>query len=51
MDCGVNTIVTKRRRPNKIAKCAKTARQPFKEEAKKNLFYSALIYLYNTEIN
>ena len=51
MDCGVNTVVTKRRYPNKIATCAKTAHQPFKEKTEKNLPYPALTYLYNTEIN
>ena len=51
MDCGVDTVVTKKRRPNKTAICAKTARQLFKKKAKKNLSYSALTYLYNIEIN
>ena len=51
MDCGGDTVVTKRRRPNKIANYAKTARQPFKKEAEKNFSHPALTYLYNTEIN
>ena len=51
MDCGVDTVVTKKRSPNKTAICAKTARQLFKKKAKKNLSYSALTYLYNIEIN
>ena len=29
MNCGVNNVYTKRRRPNKIATYAKTAYQPF----------------------
>ena len=51
IDCGVDTIITKRKYPNKIAKYAKIAHQPFKKEAKKDLPYLALTYLYNTEIN
>ena len=51
MNYGVDTIVTKRRYPNKIANCAKIAYQPFKKKAKKDLSCPALTYLYNIEIN
>ena len=51
MDCGVNTVITKRRYPNKIITCAKTAHQPFRKKADKDLPHPALTYLYNTEIN
>ena len=51
MDYGVNTVITKRKYPNKITTYAKTAYQLFRKEAKKDLFYLAFIYLYNTEIN
>ena len=46
-----NTVITKRRRPNKIATCAKTARKLFRDLAKKDLPCLALTYLYNIEIN
>ena len=51
MDCGVDTVVTKRKYLNEIATCAKTARQPFREEAEKDLPHPAFTYLYNTEMN
>ena len=51
MDCGVDTVITKRRRPNETAIYAKTVRQPFGEEAEKDLPRPALTYLYNTEMN
>ena len=51
MDCGVDTIITKRRYLFKIATYTKIAYQPFREKAKKDLPYLALTYLYNTEIN
>ena len=51
MDCGVDTVVTKRRHLNEIIICAKTACQLFKEKVKKDLSYLAFTYLYNIEIN
>ena len=46
-----NTVITKRRRPNKIIICAKIARKPFKDLFKKNFPCPALTYFYNIEIN
>ena len=51
MDCGVDTVVIKRRCPNKIATCAKIAHQLFEEKAEKDLSRPALTYLYNIEMN
>ena len=51
MDSGVNTVITKRRRLNKTAICAKTAHKSFKDLSKKNLPRLALTYLYNIEKN
>ena len=51
MDYGVNTIYTKRRRPNEITTCAKTACQPFGDQPKKVLSQPALTYFCNIEIN
>ena len=46
-----NTVITKRRRPNKIIICAKIACKPFGDLSKKNFSHLALTYLYNIEIN
>ena len=46
-----NTIIIKRRHPNKITICAKIAYKLFRDLAKKNLPCLALTYLYNIEIN
>ena len=51
MDSGVNTVMTKRRRPNETATCAKTARKPFGDQAEKILPRPALTYHYNMEMN
>ena len=51
MDCGVNTIITKRRRPNKTTIYAKIARRAFKDLPVKNLPRPALTYHYNMDIN
>ena len=51
MDCGVDTVYTKRRRPNETATCAKTARQPFGDQPEKVLPRPALTYFYNIEMN
>ena len=51
MDSGVNTIITKRRRPNETATCAKTGRVPFGNQAKKTLPRPALTYHYNIRMN
>ena len=37
MDCGVDTIITKRRQPNKTTICAKTARRAFGDLPVKDL--------------
>ena len=46
-----NTVITKRRRPNETATCAKTARKPFEDLPEKDLPRPALTYLYNIEMN
>ena len=46
-----NTVITKRRRPNEIITCAKTARKPFEDLSEKDLHHLALTYLYNIEMN
>ena len=51
MDSGINTVITKRRRPNKTTTCAKIAQVPFKDQAKKNFPCLALTYFYNIEMN
>ena len=51
MDYGVDTVYTKRRRPNETATCAKTARQPFRDQPEKVLPRPALIYFYNIKMN
>ena len=51
MDPVDNTVITKRRHPNKTIICAKTAYKPFKDLSKKIFSYPALTYLYNIEIN
>ena len=51
MDSGVDTVITKRRRPNEIATCAKTARIPFGDMPEKDLPCPVLTYLYNMEMN
>ena len=51
MDCGIDTVYTKRRRPNETATYAKTARQPFGDQPEKVLPRPALTYFYNIEMN
>ena len=51
MDPVDSTIITNRRRPNKITICTKIAYKLFKDLPKKNLSCPALTYLYNIEIN
>ena len=51
MDSGVDTIITKRRRPNETATCAKTGRVPFGDQAEKALPRPALTYDYNMKMN
>ena len=51
MDCGVDTMITKRRRPNKTATCAKTARRAFSYLPIKELPRPALTYHYNMDIS
>ena len=51
VDSGINTVITKRRRPNKTAICAKTARVPFRNQPIKDLLRPTLTYLYNMEMN
>ena len=51
MDSGIDTVVTKRRRPNETATCAKTARVPFGDQPVKDLPRPTLTYFYNIEMN
>ena len=51
MDCGVDTVITGRKRPNETTTCAKTALVPFSNQAKADLPCPTLTYLYNTEMN
>ena len=51
MDCGINTIITKRRYPNKITICAKIAYRAFNYLPIKELPRPALIYHYNMDIS
>ena len=51
MDCGVNTVITKKRRPNKTTMCAKIARKAFGDLPIKKLPRPALTYYYNIDIN
>ena len=51
MDCGVDTIITKRRRPNKTTTCAKIARRAFRDLPVNDLPRPALTYYYNMDIN
>ena len=51
MDCGVDTVITKRRRPNETATCAKTARKAFGDLPVKELPRPALTYHYNIDMN
>ena len=51
MDCGVDTIITKRRRPNKTATYAKIARRAFDDLSVKELPRPALTFHYNIDIN
>ena len=51
MDCGVDTIITKRRHPNKTTIYAKTARRVFDDLPIKELPQPALIFHYNIDIN
>ena len=51
MDSCIETVVTKRRRPNETTTCAKTARIPFGNLPVKDLPHPVLTYLYNMEMN
>ena len=51
MDCGVNIIIIKRRRPNKIIIYIKIAHRAFKNLPIKDLLWLALTYYYNIDIN
>ena len=51
MDCGVNTIITKRRRPNKITICAKINHRAFGYVFIKKLSRPALTYYYNIDMS
>ena len=51
MDCGVDTVITKRRRPNKTTTCAKTARRAFGDLSIKELPQPTLTYHYNIDMN
>ena len=51
MDCGVDTIITKRRYPNKTTICAKIACRAFGYLSIKELLRPALIYYYNMDIS
>ena len=46
-----NTIITKRRRPNKIIIYTKIAHKLFKNLSEKDLPYLIFTYFYNIEIN
>ena len=51
MDCGVDTIINKRRRPNKIIIYTKIAYRVFSYLPIKKLPRPALIYYYNIDIS
>ena len=51
MDSCIETVITKRRRPNKIAIYAKITQIPFGNLPIKDLPYPVLTYLYNIKIN
>ena len=51
MDCGVDTIITKRRYLNKITIYIKTARRAFSNLFIKELPRPTLTYYYNIDIN
>ena len=51
MDCGVNTIITKRRYPSKITICAKITRRVFDNLSIKKLLRPTFTYYYNININ
>ena len=51
MDCGVNTVITKRRYSNKIIIYTKIAYKTFSNLPIKKLLWPALTYYYNIDIN
>ena len=51
MDSGVDTTITKRRRPNETATCAKTGCVPFGDQTEKTLPRPTLTYHYNMDMN
>ena len=51
MESGVDTRITKRRRPNETATCAKTGRVPFGDQHEKFLPRPTLTYHYNMQMN
>ena len=51
IDYGINTIITKRRHPNKIIICAKITYKVFGDLPIKELPRPAFIYYYNININ
>ena len=51
MDSGVDTTVTKRRRPNETATCATTGYVPFENQSEKYLPRPTLTYHYNMDMN
>ena len=51
MDYGVNTVITKRRRPNKIIICTKIVCKTFNNLLIKEILRPALTYYYNININ
>ena len=51
MDCGIDTIITKRRCPNKTTIYAKTARRAFGYLPIKELPRPALTYHYNIDMS
>ena len=51
MDSCIDTVITMRKRPDKIVICAKIAQIPFKNLPIKDLPRLVLIYLYNMKIN
>ena len=51
MDCGVDTTMTVRHRPNETATCAKTGRVPFGDLPEKVLPRPTLTYYYNMLMN
>ena len=51
VDDGIETTITRRRRPKETAACAKTGRRPFGNETQKDLSWPTLTWLYNMLMN